>query len=148
MDEEILALTHQSRKLMWRNGYRPVPVLSPDSGEKNAGKRPAGSGPNWSRWEIDARQDPPHAVTAEPADYAANTGILTDGLRPLDGDVDDPDLAEIIDRLAVEMLGDAPKRYREESPRWLRLYRAAEGEPPHGEVSEDEAIAVAAGRKP
>ena len=79
---------------------------------------------------------------------AINTGILTDGLRPVDGDIDDPDLAEVIDRLAVEMLGDAPKRYREDSARWLRLYRAAEGDPPHAEVLEDETSAAAAQRKP
>jgi hypothetical protein len=148
MDKDIMEHVHNVRRFLWRNGYRPVPVLSPDRKERGAGKRPAGTGPYWKHWEIDARRDPPHAVTAEPADYATNTGILTDGLRPLDGDIDDPDLAEVIDRLAVEMLGDAPKRYRDDSPRWLRLYRAAEGEPPHVEVSEDKAIAVAAGRKP
>jgi hypothetical protein len=93
MDEETLELIHQVRKEVWGNVYRPIPILSRDTDEKGAGKRPAGTGPNWSRWEQDARQDPPHAVNAKPSAYATNTGILADGLRAVDGDVDDSDLA-------------------------------------------------------
>jgi hypothetical protein len=135
------------RQQLWRNGFRPVPILNPEA-LKGAGKRPAGSGQHWSRWEQDARQDPPYAVTTRPIDCAHNTGILADDLQPFDNDIDDPELAKAVDRLCVEMLGDAPMRYREDSPRTLRLYRAAEGEPRHAEVRESEATAKAAGRRP
>jgi hypothetical protein len=44
------------------------------------------------------------------------------------------------------MLGEAPLRYRDGSPRRLRLYRAAVGEPSHAETLEDHEQAKAAGR--
>jgi Protein of unknown function (DUF3987)/Primase C terminal 2 (PriCT-2)/Bifunctional DNA primase/polymerase, N-terminal len=148
MTSDDLQLIHTIRKAAWRNGYRPVPILNPDTREKGAGKRPAGSGQHWSHWEQDARQDPPYAVSSHPIACATNTGILCDGLQAVDIDVDDADLADAVDRLCVEMLGDAPMRYREDSTRRLRLYRAANGEPSHVEVVEDEAVANAANRKP
>ena len=36
MVKDILQLVHEAREAMWRNGYRPVPVLSRDSKEKGA----------------------------------------------------------------------------------------------------------------
>ena len=60
---------------------------------------------------------------------ALNTGIRSDGLRPIDIDVDDPARADKIRELALRMLGAAPVRWRENSSRVLLLYRAAEGEP-------------------
>ena len=47
---------------------------------------------------------------------------MGDGLRVVDTDVDSPDLAQAIDQLAVEMLGDGPRRGRNDSPRWARVY--------------------------
>jgi Bifunctional DNA primase/polymerase, N-terminal len=140
-----LDLVRQVREEFWHNGFRPVPVLNPGITAKG-GKRPAGSGQHWRGWEIDARQNPPYAVATKPSAIALNTGILADGLRAVDIDVDDANLADTIDRLAVDMLGNAPMRFREDSPRKLRLYRAAEGQPPHLEVQEDQAITAAAGR--
>jgi hypothetical protein len=58
-----------------------------------------------------------------------NTGILCDGLRAIDIDVDDPARAAAVDELAVAMLGLSPKRFRDNSPRKLRVYRANEGAP-------------------
>ena len=108
---------HKLRVSLWRAGYRPVAVYT------NA-KNPFGD-----KWEQRARQTPPQAVTAPPDPRHLNTGILCDGLRAVDVDVDDPAKAAEIDRLAREMLGAAPMRFRANSPRHLHLYRAAEGEP-------------------
>jgi hypothetical protein len=148
MTSNLIELTHEFRKDLWDNGYRPIPILNPDSDYPNAGKRPAGSGPDWGGWEHDARRDPPYAVVATPRDIAMNTGILGDGLRAVDIDVDDPQIAASIDRLCVEILGDAPVRFRDDSPRRMRVFRAAEGQPPKDSVAEDRATASAAGRKP
>ncbi|WP_428536426.1 DUF3987 domain-containing protein [Rhodopila sp.] len=148
MTSDILDLTHAIREAAWRKGYRPVPIINPGIDVKGAGKRPAGSGLHWSHWEQDARQDPPFAVSSQPSARATNTGILCDGLQAVDIDVDDADLADAVDRLCVEMLGDAPMRYRDDSARRLRLFRAADGEPSHVEVMEDEAVAAGANRKP
>lgn len=58
-----------------------------------------------------------------------NTGILCAGLRVLDFDCDHPALVEKLETLARRYLGDAPLRFRDNSPRVAMLYRAAEGEP-------------------
>jgi hypothetical protein len=107
----------ERRLALWYGGYRPVTLYSND-------KRPVGNG-----WDDHARLNPPSAVSAEPFAAGANTGILADGLRAVDIDVDDPARAEALDRLATDMLGAAPMRGREGSPRHTWLYRAAEGQP-------------------
>lgn len=58
-----------------------------------------------------------------------NTGILCAGLRVVDIDCDDPALVEKLEKLARSCLGNAPLRFRENSPRVAMLYRAAEGAP-------------------
>jgi hypothetical protein len=112
------------RQRLWVSGYRPVPVYNFNAKVSSAGKRPFGT-----EWQSHARLDPPEAAIAKPDGRALNTGILCDGLRTIDIDVDDPAIADMVDRLAVERLGPAPVRWRADSPRRLRLYRAAEGEP-------------------
>ncbi len=66
-----------------------------------------------------------------PATNALNlsTGILCDGLRAIDIDVDDENTANQIFDIAIEMLGSGPVRVRSDSPRKLVVYRAEEGEP-------------------
>ena len=49
------------------------------------GKRPFGNA-----WQQRARQNPPGAVIEPVNDAALSTGILCDGLRAIDIDVDDP----------------------------------------------------------
>jgi hypothetical protein len=58
-----------------------------------------------------------------------NTGILGDGLRLVDIDIDDGEFAEKAAYLAFRILGEAPVRYRRNSPRRCIAYRAATGEP-------------------
>ena len=105
------------RRRLWAAGYRPLAVRTRD-------KAPAGL-----VWQGRARRDPPEAAVA-PADVGTlNTGILCDGLRVLDIDVDDHAIADRIEALAFASLGAAPVRWRENSGRCALFYRAAEGEP-------------------
>ena len=102
-----------ARRLLIKNDYQPVPVVGPVQG----GKRPVGA--NWQHTVgmTDWRPDAP------------NTGILARGHRVIDNDVDDPIKAAAIDAMIAEDLGPAPIRQRANSPRTLRLYRAAVGAP-------------------
>jgi hypothetical protein len=70
-----------------------------------------------------------------------NTGILCDGLRAIDIDIDSRWIAATIAKLAIDTFGEAPVRSRSNSARRLFLYRAASGEPtkktvagPYGKV--------------
>ncbi len=118
MDPEAL------RAALFEAGYRPVPVYTWNWDTVGAGKRPLGN-----EWQIEARKPIPFCVTHRAVPHALNTGILCDGLRAVDIDIDDPDRADKVKSLAIEMLGDAPMRWRGNSPRLLLAYRAAEGEP-------------------
>lgn len=124
------------RRNLWDSRFRPVAVLSHDAvweddmgecwaAEKGAGKRPVADA-----WQVEARQDPPVDATRPAVDRTRNTGILCDGLRAIDIDVDDDEDAGEIYDLAAKMLGKAPLRHRCNSARILMLYRAVEGEPP------------------
>jgi hypothetical protein len=98
-------------------GYRPVEILNWNADHKDAGKAPIRSS-----WQ--------HGPDIGPALHGAlNTGILCTGLRAIDIDIDNPTIGHAVRRLAMDMLGEAPMRYRDNSPRVLFLYRAAEGEP-------------------
>jgi len=111
--EDVAALRSQ----LYSNGYRPVAVYT-------QGKRPFGNA-----WQDRARQNPPGAVTEPVIDAALSTGILCDGLRAIDIDVDDPKIASEVERLAYAILGTCPARRRADSARALLLYRAYSGEP-------------------
>ena len=115
---------HAQRMQLWDAGFRPVAIYNHDHPGPSAGKRPLGNG-----WTDAARQDPPFCVTAAPVSHALNTGILCDGLRAIDVDIDDADTAHRVRSLALDMFGEAPMRYRSNSPRVLLLYRAASGQP-------------------
>ena len=121
-----LAEIEAVRAQLWEAGYRPLAVYSHDHADRlRAGKAPLGN-----EWTARARRDPPEVVAMPAVSRAVNTGILTDGLRAVDIDVDDPELAGAIRALAIEVLGDAPLRFRVNSGRCLLLFRAAVGSPP------------------
>ncbi len=134
--EEVTALRSQ----LWEAGFRPVPVINWDATERNkkTGREEphpsAGKKPLHDKWTISARKDPPLCAEAPAVRHALNTGILADGLRPIDIDIDNSELAHACRDVALQMFGEAPMRIRQGSPRCLLLYRAAEGEPHHGGV--------------
>ncbi len=119
------------RAQLWDEGFRPVPVYSYDHPDPDrAGKAPLGNG-----WEERARRNPPEAATLPAVAHAPNTGLMADGLRAVDIDIDDFELAGHIRALALKMLGDTIIRCRSNSGRCLLPYRAAEGEPPKRALS-------------
>jgi hypothetical protein len=122
------------RERLWDAGYRAVPVYTVDAGRRlrhaKPGKHPKGDG-----WQEGARANPPAAVTQLPTNDATNTGILCDGLRVIDIDVDDPAAAGRCAAIATERLGEGPIRWRANSPRRAIVLRAAEGEPPKRSIS-------------
>ncbi|MDT8333452.1 AAA family ATPase [Roseomonas gilardii] len=111
------------RQALAAGGYRPLAVYSPDAAVSDGGKRPIGTG-----WQDRARQNPPEASVATPTADALNTGILCDGLRAIDIDVDDPATARLIREMAEDRFGATLIRTRPNSPRVLLLYRDADGE--------------------
>lgn len=102
-------------------GFRPVPVYNAVFGDKNTGKAPWGFD-----WQLTALAPGP---LPPPRLEALNTGILCNGLRAVDLDIDNLTLAEACQDAAQRMLGTTLRRFRVNSPRCLLLYRAAEGEP-------------------
>lgn len=119
--KEVAALRAQ----LWDAGFRPVPIYNHDSDHPSAGKAPMGDA-----WGAEARRDPPSAATGAAHPRALNTGVLCDGLRAIDIDIDNPTIAASVRAKALDRFGEAPMRYRGNSPRVLLLYRAAEGAPP------------------
>lgn len=119
--QQVFALRQQ----LWDAGFRPVPIYSPDAQHKDAGKAPRGE-----KWGDKARMDPPTAAVQPPDADALNTGILCDGLRAIDIDIDNPTIAHSVRARCLDMFGETAMRYRSNSPRALLVYRAAEGAPP------------------
>ena len=117
------------REELYDAGFRPVAISNPDADHPSAGKAPFGHD-----WTNRARLDPPEALRLLRMD-ALNTGVLCDGLRALDIDVDDVALVQRVRATAVMAWGEAPMRVRDNSPRCLLLYRAAEGEPPKRQLA-------------
>jgi hypothetical protein len=105
------------RRSLWEAGFRPIAVYSRD-------KRPRGID-----WANRARSNPPEAACSFAESSSFNTGILCDGLRAIDIDVDDELYAARLESLALELLGATFVRHRENSARRLLLYRAADGNP-------------------
>ena len=93
-------------------GFKPVPLLT---GEKSTRD---------TCWPERARRG---FFQATPT--YSNIGLLGDGLRMVDIDIDEALIADKVFKIATEMLGWAPVRSRANSPRKALLYRAAEGEP-------------------
>lgn len=104
------------RRILWHNAYRVVPI---NNGQKFPFER---------AWPDLARQDPPHACRfVRP--WQLGTGILCDGLRPVDNDIKDALLASTFNAWLYDRFGRAPFRHRGNSHSRLMLFRAAEGEP-------------------
>lgn len=134
------------RKQLWAAGFRPVALYNIDQeatlGGATIEERSRGKVPLGSAWQEQARLSPPAAAKGFPDHRALNTGILADGLQPIDVDIDDPALANTVRNIAVERFGEAPMRVRGSGARCLLLYRAPPGmEPakrakagPHGKV--------------
>ena len=113
-----------ARRKLWASGYWPVAVYSHDAKVNSPGKQPVGG-----RWQERPRGAEPNAVTAAPIGSALNTGILCDGLRAIDIDIDCYETVKNVSALIASTLGGAPVRYRNDSARRLMLFRAAIGEP-------------------
>ena len=121
---DLTAVT-RLRAQLWERGFRPVPLLSAnDPDPKRAGKAPI-----HKDWTNRARRNPPEAANTPALAHIASTGILCDGLRVIDADIDNASLAEAVEELAIEHFGPVPTRRRSNSSRFAMLYRAAEGEP-------------------
>jgi Protein of unknown function (DUF3987)/Primase C terminal 2 (PriCT-2)/Bifunctional DNA primase/polymerase, N-terminal len=118
------------RTQLWDAGFRPLAVYNWD--QKGRDGRPAltaGKAPLGNQWGENARHNPPEAVRLPPVPHALNTGILCDGLRAIDLDIDDPAIAARCKALAISMFGETCVRMRRNSARCLLVYRAAEGQP-------------------
>ncbi len=112
------------RRQLWKSGYWPLAVYGPKEKVNAPGKQPVGKG-----WQERPKGAEPSAVTHPPMENALNTGILCNGLRAIDIDIDCLETAEKVTVLTRSILGGAPVRYRTDSPRRLMLFRAATGEP-------------------
>jgi hypothetical protein len=104
---------------LWEGGFRPVALKT---GDKM---------PMVREWTERARRSPPADADDPPRSDLLNTGILADGLRIIDVDIDDYSVASTIRTLALVMLGsNALIRTRENVGRCALVYRAESGEPP------------------
>jgi hypothetical protein len=119
---EITAL----RRALWFDcGYRPVPLLTADDPDYSK----AGKAPVHKNWPGLARRTPPWAAVVPAQQRFANTGVLADGLRLIDVDLELPAVADAVEALAFRHLGPAPTRRRRNSARFAMLYAAATGCP-------------------
>jgi hypothetical protein len=83
-------------------------------------------------WGVLARQNPPHAVRFAPTKHMLATGILGDGLRVIDIDIDCAALVHaVIDYILHhwDYNENVPTRFRTNSSRLLMVYAAEDGEP-------------------
>jgi putative DNA primase/helicase len=127
--DDLLIAVAATRDRYWDHGWRPLPVYSWNHSDPDDPAR-AGKAPLGERWTERARQNPPECIShGRAARHALNTGILCDGLRVIDIDVEDHETARKIRELAVTMFGDTIGRYRDNSARSAHAYRAAEGSP-------------------
>ena len=116
-ERSSLAGVAMDRARLWNAGYFPIAL-------QTRGKRPLDK-----QWPEAARRDPPDAVVRPPSPRTLNTGVLADGLRAIDIDIEDHNIAARIEAEAIHRFGPAPVRRRGNSCRRLLLYRAAIGEP-------------------
>jgi hypothetical protein len=113
------------RARLWDAGFRPVAIYNFDSRQTSS----PGKAPKGDEWTERNRRTPPVDAFAPPDPDALNTGILADGLRAIDVDLENLTLSHTVRSKAFDRFGEAPMRYRDNSGRCLLLYRAAEGEP-------------------
>jgi hypothetical protein len=126
--QDELERIRRLRLLLWDPGaLRPIAILSSDHPDlKRAGKAPAEA-----RWPDLARQNPPAAASGAPVSpHALNTGILCDGLRVIDIDIDNRKVVHLLWTLAEEIFTrPGHVRWRANSSRIALICRAAVGEP-------------------
>jgi hypothetical protein len=128
--DPLLKRVESDREILRQAGFRPVPLYSVDVTTTRGGTSIAptsrGKVPLGGRWIDNARNGKLPSATPD----VANTGILCDGLRVIDLDIDDAAIAGEVEKLAETMLGSgALVRFRDNSPRRAIVYRAAVGEP-------------------
>ena len=115
-----LEAVRQFRRDALANGYKLVRVLT-------LGKAPVAKG-----WTEGESAESLLNVTPQ----AANTGLLTAGLRVVDVDVDDETTAAAIVSLAEQYLPPGALIRRRGGPRHAMLYRPAEGQPGKRQIGE------------
>jgi hypothetical protein len=115
------------RDKLWDSGFRPVPLRNWD--DPNLDEHLRGKKPLSANWPELAREDPPNCLNYPPVEWALNSGMLCDGMRNFDYDIDDGVLAARCVDLTRARLGDTLRRCRQNSSRCLLLYLAANGEP-------------------
>lgn len=118
------------RRRLRASGYWPLAVYGPEAKVTAPGKQPASKG-----WQVRSFDSEPPAVREPPLEKALNTGILCDGMRAIDIDIDCPQTAQKVTALVRTILGGAPIRYRSDSARCLMLFRATTGEPGKRSIS-------------
>jgi hypothetical protein len=105
------------------NGFQPLPITRPHPSDPNLGKKPPS---RLLEWQI------PAPVASRLPRYAdCGTGILTATTPAVDIDVRHAEIADAIDRMVVEEIGDAAVRYGQ-APKRLRVARATA---PFGKVA-------------
>ncbi len=112
--EEGLKLRQRLFAKLRETGYHPVPIVD---GEKN---------PLTLKWPELARANDP-SLTLETGQ--SGIGLECTGLRIVDIDIEEPELAARVTALTLKMLGPAPRRFRDNAARVAFLYKAATGEP-------------------
>jgi hypothetical protein len=134
---EELAAVHQLRRAMVACGHRQVAVYGLVNGRCGCGHADCGKvakHPRGKGWQEGARENPPRCITEGPRPGQLNTGLLCDGLRVIDIDVEDRLLVNQLLGVVAAMLGlspdkPMPMRFRSNSARCALLFRASSGEP-------------------
>ena len=123
------AAIRDRRLAMLRGGWQPIAVHAPQSPYAHSpGKQPV------KRWgeapaERDWRRGHSAAQLAHVTDITSNTGILCDGLRVFDLDIDDSEIGAAVKAILVPFLpAGILVRQRQGSPRIATIVRA-EGRP-------------------
>ena len=94
------------------NGFQPIPITLPNPRDPHAGKRPAVD--DWQHYRPPAERLPRYGH--------CGVGLLTATTPAMDIDVRHPEVAQAIDRMVVDLLGDAPSRIGA-APKCLRPFR-------------------------
>ena len=109
---------HQQRVALAKQGYALVKVRTATKEAFEPRWQHPSYGRNVQQWEQD-----------QTTDEALNTGMLTNGMRAIDVDIDDPGLAQYIVDQCRAILGPAPKRFREGSGSCMLFYRSSKPSP-------------------
>jgi putative DNA primase/helicase len=111
------------RRTMIDNGYVPIHI---PTGQKK------GAGLAYDKYIDKALANPAWCLLEGGSEATLNTAISCLGLRVLDCDCEDADLAKQIRQATESIIGQACiVRYRANSPRWAMVYRVPEREQPY-----------------